>query len=61
TLAKDHNLGITGITSWSKNQKEANESHAQGQELASQSFHNLGAGTEKVVVRSSFSQTQSMS
>lgn len=61
TIAKDHDFGITGITSWSKNQDEANESHAQGQELASQSFHNLGAGTEKVVVKSGFTQTQSMS
>ena len=61
TLARDHNFGVTGITSWSKNQDEANESHAQGQELAAQSFHNLGAGTEKVQVASSFSQTQSMS
>lgn len=52
---------MTGITSYSKNQDEANESHAQGQELAGQSFHNLSAGTEKVQVASSFSQTQSMS
>ena len=61
TLAKDHSFGVTGITSYSKNQDEANESHAQGQELAAQSFHNLSAGTEKVQVASSFSQTQSMS
>ena len=61
TLAKDHSFGVTGITSYSKNQDEANESHAQGQELAGQSFHNLSAGTEKVQVASSFSQTQSMS
>lgn len=61
TIAKDHDFGITGITSWSKNQNEANESHAQGQELSSQSFHNLGAGTEKVIVKSGFTQTQSMS
>lgn len=60
-IAKDHDFGVTGITSWSKNQNEANETHAQGQELNSQSFHNLGAGTEKVVVASSFAQTQSMS
>ena len=57
TLAKDHSFGVTGITSYSKNQDEANESHAQGQELAAQSFHNLSAGTEKVQVASSFSQT----
>ncbi|MEG1587400.1 MAG: SusC/RagA family TonB-linked outer membrane protein, partial [Bacteroidales bacterium] len=60
-IAESHDITLTGITSWSHFQHENNYSAAQGQELTSQSFHNLAAGTLKQGLLSSFTQSQAMS
>lgn len=60
-IAKDHSFALTGVTSWSHNQNEYSYGVAQGQQLTSQSFWKLSAGTQKQSVDSDFKQTQSMS
>ena len=60
-IATDHEFGLTGVTSWSKNQTEYTYAAAQGQQLTSQSFWKLSAGTQKQSLDSDFKQTQSMS
>lgn len=61
TIAQDHNLTVTGITSWAKNAADYNNSLGQGQELDYYLFYNLGNGTQKTGNASSYEQKQRLS
>lgn len=60
TIAKDHNVGATFITSWSHAQNESNMAAGSGQMLDSWSFWSLTSATSQHV-ESAFAQTQKMS
>ena len=60
TIAEDHTIGASAVSSWNKSQNEGTEAGATGQLIDSWSFHNLGGGTG-FYEKSSFSQTQKMS
>ena len=60
TIADDHNLGASVVTSWTKNQSEVTEAGGTGQLIDSWFFHNLGGATG-FYEKSSFAQTQKMS
>lgn len=60
TLAKDHNLGASLITSWNKNQSESSIAAASGQLVDQWSFWRLTSGSSQHV-ESDFTQTQKMS
>jgi len=60
-INKDHDLTLTGISSWSFNQDEMFYAIGQGQTLSSQYYWNLLAGTVKQGISSTFQQSQSMS
>ena len=60
TIAKDHNLGGSLITSWNKNQSESSMAAASGQMVDQWSFWRLTSGTSQHV-ESDFAQTQKMS
>lgn len=60
-LATDHNFGITGITSWALNCADYNNAMGQGQGLDYYQFYNLGNGTQKMGVGSSYEQKQRLS
>jgi hypothetical protein len=47
TIKNDHNLTVTGITSWADSRSETNNSLGQGQDLDSYLFYNIGNGTQK--------------
>ena len=60
TLAKDHDLSFTGVTSWQKNGSESAMAEGSGQEIDSwQYWRLLSAGSP--YVNSDFAQTQKMS
>ncbi|PWV56902.1 TonB-dependent receptor [Chitinophaga sp. S165] len=61
TIARDHQLTLTGITSWAKNSADYNNTLGQGQELDSYLFYNIANGTQKMGNASSFEQKQRMS
>lgn len=56
-----HNVTVTGITSWAKNQTDNNNAYAQGQELDYYLFYNLAAGTAKIGNTSGYTQKQRLS
>lgn len=60
TLADDHDLGITGITSWQKSQDESSLAGGSGQDLDVWSFWRLMSTTSQHV-ESDFKQKQKMS
>ncbi len=60
TIAKDHNLGGSFITSWNKNQDEMSMAAASGQMIDRWSFWRLASGASQHV-ESDFAQTQKMS
>ena len=60
TIAKDHNLGGSLITSWNKNQSESSMAAASGQMVDQWSFWRLTSGTSQHV-ESDFAQMQKMS
>ncbi|WP_149696896.1 TonB-dependent receptor [Chitinophaga sp. CF418] len=61
TLAADHQLTLTGITSWANNSADYNNSLGQGQALDYYLFYNIGNGTQKTGNASSYEQRQRMS
>lgn len=60
TIAEDHSLGGTFVTSWSHNQNEMNMAAGSGQDLEAWSFWRLTSATAPHV-ESEFTQTQKMS
>ncbi len=60
TIAKDHNVGASFITSWNKNQDESSLAAASGQMVDRWSFWRLTSGASQHV-ESDFTQTQKMS
>lgn len=60
TIAKDHNVGASLITSWNKNQDESSLAAASGQMVDRWSFWRLTSGASQHV-ESDFAQTQKMS
>lgn len=60
TIANDHSLGGTFVTSWSHNQDESNMAAGSGQDLEAWSFWRLTSATAPHV-ESDFAQTQKMS
>lgn len=60
TLAKDHDFGLTFITSWQKSQSESTLASGSGQDMDKWSFHRLNAATSNYLT-SDYSQTQKMS
>lgn len=61
TIASDHDITVTGITSWSQNSADYNNSLGQGQGLDYYLFYNIGNGTQKTGIASSYEQKQRMS
>lgn len=61
TITTDHQLTLTGITSWAKNSADYNNALGQGQELDYYQFYNLANGTQKQGIASSYEQKQRMS
>lgn len=61
TIATDHQLTLTGVTSWAKNSADYNNSLGQGQELDYYQFYNLSSGTQKTGNASSYEQRQRLS
>lgn len=60
TIAKDHNIGGTFITSWTQSQSEPTSVGGSGQAMDMWSFHRLNGATSQYI-KSEFSQTQKMS
>lgn len=60
TIAENHSLTATVVSSWSKEQKDNNLNSSSGQELDSWSFYRLLAGSSKYNT-SDYAQTQKMS
>ena len=60
TFFDDHNITLTGITSWSKSQSDWNDMRAHNFPLDSYLFYNMGS-SEKQAIKSQYSQTQKMS
>lgn len=60
TIAKDHNIGGSVITSWNKNQNDSSLAAASGQMVDRWSFWRLASGAS-LHVESDFAQTQKMS
>ena len=60
TIAKDHSIGGSFITSWNKNQNESSLAAASGQMVDRWSFWRLASGASQHV-ESDFAQTQKMS
>ena len=60
TIAKDHNIGGSVITSWNKNQYDSSLAAASGQMVDRWSFWRLASGASQHV-ESDFAQTQKMS
>lgn len=60
TIAKDHNIGGSVITSWNKNQNDSSLATASGQMVDRWSFWRLASGASQHV-ESDFAQTQKMS
>src|SRR5699024_6368861 len=60
TIAKDHNIGGSVITSWNKNQNDSSLAAASGQMVDRWSFWRLASGASQHV-ESDFAQTQKMS
>lgn len=60
TLAKDHDLSFTGVTSWQKNGSESAQAEGSNQEIDSWLYWRL-LSTSSPYVNSEFAQTQKMS
>ncbi|TGX83130.1 TonB-dependent receptor [Palleniella muris] len=60
TIAKDHSIGGTFITSWSESQSEPTTAGGSGQTMDSWLFHRLNAATSQYI-KSEYTQTQKMS
>lgn len=60
TIAENHSIGGTFVTSWSHNQEESNMAAGSGQDLDAWSFWRLTSATSPHV-ESDFAQTQKMS
>ncbi len=60
TLANDHSVGATLISSWAHNQNESNMAAGSGQNLDAWTFWRLNSATSQHV-ESDFAQTQKMS
>lgn len=60
TFWEDHNVTLTGITSWGKSQNDWNDMRAQNFPLDSYLFYNMQS-SEKQAIKSYYSQTQKMS
>ena len=58
---QDHDLTLTGITSWADNRNDNNNLLGQGQELDYYLFYNIGNGTEKQGIASAYEQKQRLS
>lgn len=61
SIAADHQIVLTGITSWADNRSDYNNSLGQGQEQDYYLFYNIGSGTERTSVGSSYQQRQRLS
>lgn len=60
TFFEDHNIVLTGITSWGKSERDWNDMRAHNFPLDSYLFYNM-ASSEKQAIRSNYSRTQKMS
>lgn len=60
TVAKDHDFGLTGVTSWQKEQDESAQANGWSQDLDSWQYWRLIAATG-MRIESSYTQTQKMS
>lgn len=60
TFFQDHDVVLTGITSWGKSQGDWNDMRAHNFPLDSYQFYNM-ASSEKQAIKSSYTQTQKMS
>lgn len=60
TLAKDHDFGLTGVTSWQHNTNEGFVTAGSGQDLDIWSFWRLNAATAQHI-ESAYTETQKMS
>ena len=61
-LGQDHNFGLTGVISWTKNQKEHSEVTGKGLDWDKYLFHNLGASkADGRDIKSSYRGSQLMS
>ncbi|NDW12837.1 TonB-dependent receptor [Bacteroides sp. 214] len=60
TFLKNHNVILTGITSWSKHQGDWNDMRAHKFPLDSYQFHNM-ASSENQAIKSGYTQKQTMS
>lgn len=60
TIAKDHNIGITGVTSWQKNGNEFAMAQGSGQDLDSYQYWRLMSAKSQHI-ESDFQQKQKMS
>lgn len=60
TIAKDHSIGGTFITSWSESQSEPTTAGGSGQTMDQWLFHRLNAATSQYI-KSEYTQTQKMS
>jgi len=56
-IMKDHELGVTVVSSWGKDQNESNMASGSGQNLDSWSYYRLMSATSQHI-ESAFSQTQ---
>lgn len=61
TIARDHNITLTGISSWANNVTETGSSLGQGQELDYYLFYNISTGTQKTGIASAYEQKQRLS
>ncbi len=61
TVAEDHNFTLTGITSWADSRFDRNNSLGQGQDLDTYLFYNIGNGTQKTGIASSYQKKTRLS
>ncbi|WP_207426640.1 TonB-dependent receptor [Pedobacter sp. SYSU D00535] len=61
TIATDHNVTLTGITSYADSRFDRNNSLGQGQDLDYYLFYNIGTGTQKTGIASAYQQKNRLS
>lgn len=62
TIHEDHNLGFTGLTSWTKSRTTSSYLEGTGQLVEEQLWHNLSANNkDSYIIRSGFIQSQTFS
>ena len=61
TIASDHNLTVTAVAEWTKNQTEQSQAIANGYDADIYSYYNLAAATSTPQISSGYTGTQMMS